>query len=94
MDITLENGLVIEKAYLRISNFNGNKQTLNLTIDVYLDYETFLGGKPSIYSFLKAFTPDVSKGTADFYVIGYDFLKKEPEFIDAVDVFEEGQPFV
>jgi len=91
-DIILNTGIEIKNAYIRIDTINGYKGGIDYGVNFYNSRENFLNGKsylqPTKYYH---FTPDVTDMAKNFIKQGYLALKKEADFIDAVDVLESGQ---
>ena len=84
-DVTLESGLIVENAYIRITEIAGNKHQLNIIVNSYISQQAFQDGKTFLEQKLYSFTPSVEEGSPNFIKQGYEFLKTLKEYQDAVD---------
>lgn len=89
---TLDSGITVENAYIRVSSFYGNKSNIEFIISTYFSREYYLDGMmpvvpPQRYSFV----PDMSRTAKNPLEQIYMYVKTIDEFSDAFDVFEEGQ---
>lgn len=89
--MTLDNGLVVPDAYIRIDTVSGCKTDIQVGVNYYVSQQDFQDGKGFIQQKLYNFVPDVSDAAANFIKQGYDFLKSFPDLLGAVDVLENGQ---
>lgn len=91
-DINLDTGITVKNAYFRIDTISGYKNGIDYGVNCYNSREDFLNGKsylqPTEYFH---FVPNVTDEAKNFIKQGYLALKKETNFIDAVDILEEGQ---
>lgn len=83
--ITLNNGLVVENAYIRIAEIAGNKHFLNLIVHSYISQQAFQEGKTFLEQKLYSFIPSVEEGVTNFIKQGYEYLKTLEEYQDAID---------
>ncbi|OMF38771.1 hypothetical protein BK133_00780 [Paenibacillus sp. FSL H8-0548] len=77
-------GIPVVKAYARIEDFNGTKESMNIQLVFYVNEQACSTGesfKRDSYSFV----PDVSDDALNYHKQGYEHLKILPEFIEAVD---------
>jgi len=91
MDFTTSFGMVIENAYVKISNTNGDKDKMFLELSVFniVNEEQMMVGR--IYNVLNdthqfEFVPDVTEGSDNFIKQGYDYIKTLDQFESATDV--------
>ena len=84
-NITLQNGLEVEKAYIRIDTVNGYKGLLSISVNSYISQKAFQDGKPYLEQKTYAFTPSVEEEAPNFIKQGYEYLKTLPEFSDCED---------
>lgn len=88
---TLDNGLKIVSAYVRVASFSGTKESIDFWINYYTDYESRKSGKPYILQEMYSFVPDLKEGASNFVKQMYQYMKTLEQFKDAINVFEEGQ---
>lgn len=74
----------LKEAYIMVSNVDGCKNNMCITVDVYNSTKEIVLKKEKYY-----FIPDLNGG--NFIKQAYDHLKILPEYNDAIDVLEEGQ---
>ncbi|MEK4697922.1 hypothetical protein MKX31_28740 [Bacillus sp. FSL M8-0063] len=88
---SLGSGITLDGAYMKITNINGNKETLDLSICFYVNYQACKEGKTPVEYANHKFKPSVAPVSDNFLKQGYLFLKTLPEFLNALDVFEPEQ---
>lgn len=90
MKITLNSGIEIPNAYVKISYLDGNKTGITLYLNAYVDQDTMNAGRPVIegYSANYYFVPTTGTGATDFITQGYNYLKTLPDFQGATDILE------
>ncbi|WP_211062128.1 hypothetical protein [Heyndrickxia faecalis] len=91
MAIVLDNGIPVEKAYVRIGKLEENNKSLTIYVDTYYDHQSFLDGKNLLSRIPYNFSANVSDDAKNYRKQGYEFMKTLGEYADAIDVFEEGQ---
>ncbi|MFB1098181.1 hypothetical protein [Terribacillus sp. JSM ZJ617] len=89
--ITLDNGLQVPNAYIRISTLEGNKEQLTIKVMSYVSRQGYLDGVMYVLVQTFTFKPSVAIGSENFIRQGYEYIKKLPEFEKSSDVFEPGQ---
>ena len=89
--ITLQNGLQIQNAYIRIDAINGYKGGLDISVNSYVSQQDFIDGKGYLEQKIYHFLPDVSGTALNFIKQGYEYLKTLDEYKDAIDLLDEGQ---
>lgn len=67
--------------YLMISNINGDKNKLFITVDFYKDDSKTVIIETKNYSF----SPSVDDNSDNFIKQGYEYLKALPEFLNTLD---------
>ena len=75
-------GLTIANAYVKIGNFNGNKDNVRFDIEVFVNSQARLAGKQPIGLFMFEIPYQDSMSIASLYT----YLKTLPEFANAIDV--------
>jgi hypothetical protein len=90
-NITLNNGLNIENAYIRIDTFSGSKKSVQIIVNSYISQESFNNGIGYLEQNIYTFTPDVSNTAKLVIKQGYEYIKTLEEYKDAVDLLDEGQ---
>lgn len=91
MSMTLDSGIPVPQAYIRIGRLEDNNKFLTIYVDSYYDHQSFLDGKNSIQSRSYNFPADVTDSAKNYRKQGYEFMKTLSDFQDADDVLEEGQ---
>lgn len=86
--IVLESGITVDSSYVRVDTISGSKDSLLVTVNYYVSQNSFNDGKSYIKSEQFSFIPSVEDGSANFIKQAYEFLKKRPEFTNAVDVLD------
>ncbi|NRT74430.1 hypothetical protein [Clostridium beijerinckii] len=89
-NITLNNGLSIENAYIRIDTFSGSKNSVQIVANSYISQESYTNGIGYLEQKIYTFTPDTSDTAKIILKQGYEQLKANV-YTTAVDVLEEGQ---
>ena len=79
--ITLENGLTVPNAYIKIFNAGTDKKMTNILVRYYANAENTL----HIYEHGYAFKPDMTDSGENLWKQGYEHLKSLPEFEGAID---------
>lgn len=87
LEMTIPKTVTVNNAYLMINKIEGNKEIMDMSLNVYKDETKDYLISTQSYSFV----PSINDGSDNFIKQGYSFLKTLPEFQDAVDVLEEGQ---
>lgn len=86
--ITLQNGLEVQDAYIRIDTVSGSKNRLDISVKSYVSRDSFNSGLGFLEQVTYNFVPSVADGSHNFIKQGYEYLKTLPEYADAVDVIE------
>ena len=76
---------ILNNAYIKINNLNGDKTKINLQIGIYDKKDGKL-----IMCDTYEFTPDISSTAKNFLTQGYEQLKVN-KYTSAVDLLDEGQ---
>jgi hypothetical protein len=84
-NITLENGLTVENAYIRIASLSGTKYGLDITVHSYVSQQAYQDDKPFLERKIYSFVPDVGENSPNFIKQGYEYLKTLSEYQGAVD---------
>jgi len=84
--LTLDSGVSVSGAYIRIDSVTGSKDSLNLTVYEYASQALFEAGN----SYLEpaktySFTPSVEDTATNFIKQGYVYLKTLDAYSDATD---------
>lgn len=90
-DIILNNGLTVNKAYIRIDTVNGYKGGLDISVNSYISQDAFMKGQGYMEQKMYNFVPSVEDTALNFIKQGYEYLKTLEEYRDAVDLLDEGQ---
>lgn len=89
---SLMNGLVITDAYVRIDTIMGSKNSIEYSVVTYSSRQHFLNDKLPIDNIEHySFKPEIKAKSENFLRQAFYDLKKKPQYIEAVDIFEEGQ---
>lgn len=83
--ITLESGLSIGQAYIRVQGINGNKNIASINLEVFVSQEKRDEGKSPITYFNYTFVPMTEDNAPRWDKQAYEYLKTLPEFADAID---------
>lgn len=83
--VVLENGLIIEDAYIRLDTVNGYKGRLDISVNSYVSQSDFQIGKGYLVQKIYNFMPSVADGASNFIKQGYDYLKTLEEYETSVD---------
>ncbi|MEK5181727.1 hypothetical protein [Paenibacillus odorifer] len=84
-EMTLESGLIIEQAYIRVQGLNGNKGVVAISLEIFLTRELCEEGKSPIAFLSFAFEPDENEDSPRWDKQAYKYLKTLPEFYGAID---------
>lgn len=82
--IMINNGLCLENAYIKITEFSGNKHNITLSIEVYINKNHANSGIGVLQKDTISFIPDLQSQN-NFIVQAYEYLKIIPAYNDAVD---------
>lgn len=85
-EVSLNNGIVSKKAYLRVDAVMGSKFGLSFNLDTYISEEAFKSGKGYVLRETYSFIPSVSENSENFIKQAYSYLKTLPEFSMAANV--------
>lgn len=83
--VTLESGLVVEQAYIRVQGINGNKNLAAICLEVFASQVLCEQGKPPVSFFNYTFEPLDGENTLRWDKQAYEYVKTLPEFENAVD---------
>lgn len=86
--ITLNSGLTVENAYIRIDTVSGYKGGLDISVNSYISQEAFNNGQEYLEQKFYNFIPSVEDTAPNFIKQGYKYLKTLQEYIDAIDILE------
>lgn len=84
----LQNGLIVNDAYIRIDTISGYKGEITISVNSYVTRQDFLDGKPYLEQKFYTFVPDASPNAPEIWTQAYTYLKSTEEYGDATDVFE------
>lgn len=84
-DQNLENGLSVNDAYIRIDTVSGYKDEITISVNSYVNQESFVDGKPYLQHKLYKFKPNVESNAKELWTQGYEFLKSLEEYNGAED---------
>lgn len=84
-NITLNNGLTVNNAYIRVDTISGFKGGLDISVNSYVSKEVFEDGQGYLEQKIYNFVPDVSDTALNFIKQGYEYLKTLDEYKDTVD---------
>lgn len=84
-NIILNNGIIVNNAYIRVDTVNGCKGGLTISVNSYISKEAFDNGQGYLEQKFYYFIPSVEDGSLNFIKQGYEHLKTLPEYVDAVD---------
>lgn len=84
-DISLPSGINLKDAYFKIYSLSGNKDLVNLNIQIYVSKEKCDNQGIPVAGNSYSFTPDLSLTGKNFLEQGYDYLKSHPDFKNAID---------
>lgn len=84
----LQNGLIVNNAYIRIDTVSGYKNEITMSVNSYVSRQDFLENKPYLEQKFYKFTPNTSSDGNEMWSQGYEHLKKLDEYKEALDVFE------
>jgi hypothetical protein len=90
MNLTLNSGIEVQNAYVKISYLGGNKGGITLYLNAYVDQDAMNAGMPVIegYSTNYNFVPTIGVDSPDFISQGYNYLKTLPDFQGVTDILE------
>jgi len=83
--IILNNGLIVNNAYIRIDTVKGYKGDLQISVNSYVSKEAFDSGQGYLEQKFYNFVPSVEDTAPNFIRQGYEHLKTLEEYADAVD---------
>lgn len=81
-DVDLENGLTVENAYHRITEFKGTERQLFFTVTIYVSKEFYNDDKSPLESKEHGMTYDKDR---NLFRQMYEKLRSLPEYEDAVE---------
>lgn len=84
-NITLNNGLVVNNAYIRIDTVSGYKGGLDYSINSYISQDGFINGQGYLEQEILHFVPSVEDNSPNFIKQAYEDAKTLPKYADAVD---------
>ncbi|MEK4827817.1 hypothetical protein NSS71_25325 [Niallia sp. FSL W8-0951] len=84
-NVQLENGLIAQTVYYKISSFIGNKDNVTYNVNAYASKESADVGFPVLFTRSHSF----QYTSSDLITSGYVHLKEIDEFKDAEIVLEE-----
>lgn len=90
MDILLLNELKIKDAYIKIGSIVGNKDKIDAYFMSFINKQSSVNQLEPIAVKLISFTPSLDDSSGNFIQQGYEYAKTLPEFLDSIDVLEEG----
>lgn len=88
IDVFMDNGISVEKAYAQIENLSGKKNKIVIYLNYYVNADAAANGTPSFKQSVHEFIPSTNELSLRWDKQAYEFLKTVPEFEDAIDVLE------
>lgn len=79
-------GIEIKGSYARIENFNGGKSGMSFALVYYANKKACDNGEAPFTRNQYNFIPDVSEGSLNYHKQGYEYLKKQEYFKEAIDI--------
>jgi hypothetical protein len=89
--VTLNNGLQVQNAYIRIDTVSGYKSNITISVNSYVSQQDFKDGKGYLEQKFYNFIPNVEDDSKNIFKQGYYYLKTLDEYKDSIDILEEGQ---
>lgn len=90
-NLVLANGLTAPGAYGRVDSVMGSKESLDFSFNVYSSRKAFIDKLPQVEQRMYTFTPSVEDDAVNFIKQAYRYIKRLPDYVDAIDVLEYGQ---
>ena len=89
-NINLDNGIILNNAYIKIDGIGGNKDNCSICVGIAVNKDlantnNYVNRK--YYNFI----PSVDNAASNFIKQGYEYLKALDEYKDAADLLDEGQ---
>lgn len=82
--LELSNGIVCEKAYIKIFTISGGKYEMSFQTQAFINKEAYLADRTGVGGYSYTFKPNMDDST-NFIAQAYTFLKGLPDFKDAID---------
>ncbi len=86
-----DNGIILAESYVKVSNIRGDKTGLAFTVFYYNSQQSYRDGLPCVACEDDSFIPSSDDSSARWDKQIYEYLKAKPEFVNAIDVLEDGQ---
>lgn len=83
--VNMDNGLSVSNSYARIDTINGSKNELTLSLNYYLNQQSFNDGKSYLVQEQYKFVPSIEDDSDNYHKQGYVYLKTLPEFANVID---------
>lgn len=83
--LELSNGLSANNVYVRIDTVNGSKEEITISLNYYVNKDSFTQGKSPLKQYHHSFVPSVGEDSPNFIKQGYEYIKTIPEFAESVD---------
>ena len=80
----LKNGLVVSKAYIKVSTITSTKDSASALVSVYVDKDH--ANTEPVHRSIYLFKPDYTDDAENVWKQAYEFLKTIPEFEGAKNV--------
>lgn len=84
----LQNGIIVNDAYIRIDTISGYKGGIAISVNSYISRQAFLDGAPYLEQKFYTFVPNTNTKANEMWTQGYSHLKSLDEYSDALDLFE------
>jgi len=81
-DVELDNGLILNGAYLRIESFSGNEYSISFNLNIYVDKDNYQNNKRAVTSI------DYSmefNNNRNLFTQMYEYLMALPEYKNAIE---------
>ena len=85
-------GLTVQDAYHRIDTTISSNEICTAIVNIYVSRKMFLDGEGYIEQMTVEYPLSYGTSVGDNKNQGYEYLLSLPENVDAVPVFEDGQP--
>lgn len=90
-NITLNNGLTVNNAYIRVDTVSGYKGGVDYSINSYASQDAFKNGKGYLEQEILHFVPSVLDTAPNWIKQAYEDVKKTTKYGGGTDILEEGQ---
>lgn len=85
MKIETTSGIILDNAYIRLDQLGWFKGVIHVTVGIYANQEAALTNKDTVDQKSYNFVPDISENSLNYHTQGYEHLKTQDYFVDAID---------